>query len=342
MNNHRLIMEGWRDFFRAQTRGGSNPSNLTPNRNYDKFTQKYDYFYYKVPYFTGSDRYKKLKTTSLDELAQIIDKHRLGEEFLVRPNMMSSTGEFYSWKKFKYLNSKVEEIKKQKEEAERKEREARRAAIEKQRGKPSADSKLALASISMDDSMTLVLYHTEVIDSDGLPMVIGMISIATMFGPCIPNTLQVKFAAVAGKFQRQGFGSILYRLAAAYAKLNFRDGGISSDHTSGTSIDAEKRWLAIRSDPEFYKRTTPSGSDEFDYTGNRTPDDRQDDCEDFTDRGAVTSHSFGVNDKSVEVYKDLTLADEYFQTNGRSYRASELHDKAFRVFGKSYANRTRT
>lgn len=335
-------MESWRDFFRAQVRRGPNPSNITSDQIHDPFVKKYDYFYYKVPYLVGSGRYEKPKgIITLDEMAQMIDEHRLGEEFLVRPNIMSVTGEYYSWKKFKFLNEKVEAIRKEKEEADRKERESRRAEIEKQRGKPSTDSKLALASIDMNDNITLVLYHTEIIDSDGLPMVIGMISVGKMFGACIPNTLQVNFAGVARKFQRQGFGSILYRLAAAHAKVHENDGGISSDHSSGTSIDAERRWLAINTDPEFYKRTTSTGSDEFDYTGMRTPNDREDDCEDFTDIGAAAPHSYGVNDKSVEVYKDLTLADEYYQTTVRSYRESELHDKAFRVFGNSYAHRTR-
>tara|TARA_Y100000992_G_scaffold301895_1_gene274063 strand:- start:1218 stop:1940 length:723 start_codon:yes stop_codon:yes gene_type:complete len=229
----------------------------------------------------------------------------------------------------------------QKEEPKSKEREARRSEVEKRKDNPIANLKLALANINMNEGITLVLYHTEIIDSDGLPMVIGMISVGKMFGACIPNTLQVQFVGVARKFQRQGFGSILYRLAAAYAKVHENDGGISSDHSTGTSIDAERRWLDINTDPEFYKRTTSAGSDEFDYTGRRTPKDREDDCEDFTDRGAAAPHSYGVNDKSVEVYKNLILADEYYQTTENSYDESKLHNKAFRVFGNSYAHRTR-
>ena len=349
MSKHNLIVESWRDFLRAQFRSGPNPSNITSDQAHDPFVKKYDYFYYKEPWTTprSADHavYNKPKgIITLDEMVQMIDKHRLGEYFLVRPNTMSVTGEYYSWKKFKFLNEKVEAIRKEREEAEKAKQkaaeEARRARLEKFGSRErTTDSELALAVITMNSVDNLVLYHATTMERDGLPLVIGMIALDGMYGPCIPNTLQVKFAAVARKFQRQGFGSILYRLAAAHAKVK-QNGGISSDHATGTSKDAARRWAAIDKDPEFYRRSTKDGSDTFDYSGNNTPNDPEDDCEDFTGNGAVANHSYGVSDKTVEVYNDLVYADE----SGRAYGpndSTDLNEKATRVFADSYSHRTR-
>ena len=342
MSNHRLIMESWRDFFRAQFRSG--PADSPQRRSdEDKFNEDHDSFYYKKAiwgYRSGEQKYSKPILVSEEEMIKIITNPRNDTHIIVRPNRLSKFGEYYDWRKFKNLNSKVEEIIKQREEAIRKLQQAKKAKLDKQMQNASSDSELALASIKLDSVDNLILYHTKISDTDGLPVVIGMIAVDDMHGPCIPNTLQVKFSAVNRKFQRQGFGSILYRLAAAHAKVNQNGGGISSDHTAGTSLDATRRWKAIDTDPEFHKRSTKSGSDTFDYGGYNTPNDPEDDCEDFTSNGAVTNHSYGVSDKTVAVYNTLISADE----NGAGYgprNHTDLNDKATRVFSDSYSHRTR-
>ena len=193
---------------------------------------------------------------------------------------MSPTGEYYDWRKFKFLNAKVQEVLKKREEEKEKKKSVDKLDPRNKMDRVETDLELALAIIKLDTVDNLVLYHTNIMERDGL-FVIGMIALDGMHGPCIPNTLQVKFSAVNRRFQRQGFGSILYRLAAAHAKVK-KNGGISSDHTAGTSKDAARRWAAIDKDPEFYKRSTKGGSDTFDYGGYNTPDDPMDDCEDFT------------------------------------------------------------
>ena len=342
MSKHNLIVESWRDFLRAQFRSGPNPSNITSDQVHDPFVKKYDYFYYKEPWTTprSADHavYNKAKgIITLDEMAEMIDGHRFGEYFLVRPNTMSVTGEYYSWKKFKFLNAKVEETRKKRQEAEKSAAEARRARVKKATSlNRTTDSELALAVVTIDELDTLILYHGSIMESDRLPMVIGMISLGDMSGPCIPETLQVRFIGVAIRFQKSGYGTILYRLAAAHSKVEQGGGGITSDHTTSTSAAAMRRWDAIDSDPEFFKRTTKAGSDEFDYTGNATPDDPEDDCEDFSSGGSFTDHSYGVKDNSVKVYEDLRVADLIYNENDRLYEDAALHDKAFGVFSSSY------
>ena len=336
MSDHKLILESWRDFFRAQTRRGPNPSNLRTDPNYDHFVKKYDYFYYKEP--IGS-RHRKHKIASTDDLVKIIIDHPVAEHLLVRPNMMSATGEFYNWKKFKVLNSKVEETIREREEAKRKEQQRRAEMVRKATSQVTTDSELALAILHVNNMDTLVLYQPIAIDRDGLPRVIGMISLGETTGPCIPNTLQVRFAAVARKYQRSGFGTILYRLAAAHAKKTEKGGGITSDHEGSTSKDARRRWAAIDSDPEFHKRTTSAGSSTFDYDGKRTPDDIEDNCDDSTGDPAAP-HSYGVSDSVLQVYEDLHMADLIYNKDDLLYNSYKLHEKAFRVFGKSYGARS--
>tara|TARA_X000001382_G_C3171657_1_gene179738 strand:+ start:1021 stop:2043 length:1023 start_codon:yes stop_codon:yes gene_type:complete len=335
MSNHKLITESWRDFFRAQTRRGPNSSNLTQDSSHDTFAQKYEYFYYKEPYFYDNENHRAHKLASTDDLVKIIVDHPVAEHFLVRPNTLGHQGEFYSWKKFKDLNSKVEEIIREKEEAKRKEQERRTAMVRKAISQVSTDSELALAILNENNLDTLVLYHPIAIERDGLPRVIGMISLGETTGPCIPNTLQVRYAAVARKFQKSGFGTILYRLAAAHAKKTENNGGITSDHEGSTSSDARRRWSAIDKDPDFHKRTTSAGNDTFDYDGKKTPDDIEDNCDDSTGNPAAP-HSYGVNDKVVQVYEDLRVADTIHNDGDLLYDGYKLYYKAFNVFNRSY------
>jgi len=336
MSEHKIIVESWRDFFRAATRRGPNDSNLTQDPSYDKFAKDYEHFLYKEPLGTS---YRKYKTATIDDLSKILVDHPVGELFLVRPNILGHQGEFYNWKKFKTLNSKVEEIVKEREEAKRKEQQRRAEMVKKATSRVTTDSELALAILHEDNLDTLVLYHPIAIERDGLPRVIGMISLGETTGPCIPNTLQVRYAAVARKFQRSGFGTILYRLAAAHAKKTENNGGITSDHEASTSKDARRRWAAIDSDPEFYKRTTSAGNNTFDYDGKKTPDDAEDNCDDSTGDPAAP-HSYGVNDKVVQVYEDLQVADIIFNKDDLLYNGYKLYHKAFNVFNRSYGARS--
>ena len=120
---------------------------------------------------------------------------------------------------------------------------------------------------------------TPVIDLVNLPEM-GFITVRKLSSdnkPCIPMTYEVAFAAVARKFQRKGMGSLLYDIAATVVKQE-KDAGITSDHGASTSPSARRVWNKIEKSSNYTKKTTPDGSDTFDYSGTSTPSDDQDDC----------------------------------------------------------------
>ena len=343
MSDFKLIMESWRDFFGIESPDDYNPK-MDPDHNgadLSMFEEKHDEFYYLL----GGDTFPRVM--EVDDLANKIAMSNYAfESCKVRPNIFSRQGKFYSWKKFKYLKLAVEAIKQGTQmsppaqfslssggeiiNTNAKEPEKPRTIDVKK-----IKSELALAVVSKDAFEILVLYHAPTIQGDGYPLIIGMIALSPMKpnGPCIPNTLQVRLSAVEERFQRSGFGTILYRMAAAHAKVTL-NGGITSDHFSSTSSDAERRWDSIESNPEFYKRETDAGSDTFDYNGQKTPDDPDDDCRRLGAPPAV-SHSYGVSDKAVEIYEDLKNADhsggKYGLKNDQTF-----YQKAIALFHRNY------
>ena len=113
---------------------------------------------------------------------------------------------------------------------------------------------------------------------------------------CIPFTFQVMGTYTESNAQQRGFSKTLYNMAFYIAsKYKNKEGepyGLTSDQYSGTTDIADtSSWSKYEQSSNYYKRTTIKGSDEFDYTGYRTPDDKDDDCETYTDKVA-TSHSF--------------------------------------------------
>jgi len=346
MSDFKLIMESWRDFFGIGSPDDYNPK-MDPDHNgadLSMFEEEHDEFYYLL----GGDTHPRMM--EVDDLANKIAMSNYAfESCKVRPAIFSRQGKFYSWKKFKYLKQGVEAVKQGTQSSppaqfslgaggeiintNAKEPEKSRSIDTKK-----IKSELALAVVSSRSLEMLVLYHAPTIQADGLPVIIGMIALGGFMdkhGPCIPKTLQVRFSAVDKKFQKTGFGTILYKLAAAHAKVTV-DGGITSDHYGSTSPAAERRWDSITSDPEFYKRKTKAGNDEFDYGGRMTPDP-DDDCEDISDSGAFMPHSFGVTNKAIETYKDLIAVDK----NGAAYGDSDdssLYRKAMQLFSRNYGS----
>lgn len=119
--------------------------------------------------------------------------------------------------------------------------------------------------------------------------VIGYIAVMQITDPgddrlqCIPNTFQVSAVYVEPELQGSNFdadskpryGVKLYSLAFAAIPDN---AGLTSDKYSGTLPGAEKVWNKMSNSPQYAKRKTAAGNDEFDYTTYETPDDPDDDC----------------------------------------------------------------
>ena len=136
---------------------------------------------------------------------------------------------------------------------------------------------------------------TPVIDRVNLPKLVGFVTLDKLSSsdkPCIPNTYQVSFSAVANEFRRKGMGTLLYNIAATIAKN--KGGGITSDHKKMTSQAAGRVWKKLEKSPNYTKRSTQDGSIKFDYTGSDTPFDDQDDCSLPSWGDPATNHSLEI------------------------------------------------
>lgn len=165
---------------------------------------------------------------------------------------------------------------------------------------------------------------TPVIDRVNRPKLVGFVTLdklSTSDKPCIPNTYQVSFSAVANEFQRKGMGTLLYNIAATIAKN--KGGGITSDHKKTTSNSAGRVWKKLEKSANYTKRSTPDGSDTFDYTGSETPFDDQDDCSKPAWGEPATDHSLeiisGVDDqiKQMKRTNDKYIKSAVRITNGK-------------------------
>ena len=160
---------------------------------------------------------------------------------------------------------------------------------------------LGLSYIMSDGDFQIHLVHKDMMS--GRLKVIGMIETMEMADheggrrtPCIPETREIGTVAVDDAFRGQGLGTYLYEVAA-YLVQQAEDGGITSDHSASTTNLAAKAWKRLENDLDYDKRKTPrgpdketfdpdtgevspafkGGNDEFDYTGDETPDPN-DDC----------------------------------------------------------------
>ena len=137
---------------------------------------------------------------------------------------------------------------------------------------------------------------------------------------CIPHTFHVLGTYTELKARRRGFSRTLYDVAFYNAdKFKNKNGdgyGLTSDQYSGTTDVADlAAWAKYEQSKDYYKRETTLGNNKFDYTGKLTPDDKDDDCETYTDKVA-TSHSFQKTSHG-------DIAQLYFQLLGAHNRFSK-------------------
>ena len=188
--------------------------------------------------------------------------------------------------------------------------------------------------------MYIVLYHPQS-HSGANEQVFAMMAL-TKAGrnnpatPCIPNTYSVRLAAVDKAHQGLGLGKKLYQLAGTAVKDKFgKDAGLTSDHSSGgsSSKQAQGVWSKIQS-MGFYKRSTNQGNDEFDYTGQQTPQDKEDDC--VKPAGSVgTKHSWGLRNNHPEYSKLVGNWENHPPAIGEK----GLRKQATALFDKEYKGR---
>ena len=111
--------------------------------------------------------------------------------------------------------------------------------------------------------------------------------------PCIPKTLQVGTSYRHSDYTGEGLGPLVYDLAFFVAQsMGY---GLTSDRETGSKEGARDRWSKIEASPNFEKKKTAAGNDEFDYT-NSTPDPDDDCAKDEYEDSNATDHSFIMKD----------------------------------------------
>ena len=138
----------------------------------------------------------------------------------------------------------------------------------------SSLGELALFHAKDSDVQTVILYNPFSDPSD--PEVIAAMEIAKTQGPCIPQTYQVEWVFTKKEYQGKGLGGTLYGIC--FFLVNRLGMGLTSDQNSGTSAAAGRRWAKLVKDKNTVARKTPFGNSEFDYDGEKTPQDPFDDC----------------------------------------------------------------
>lgn len=179
------------------------------------------------------------------------------------------------------------------------------------------------------DSSPYALY-VEGINEQGLPtgsevtiilyskrtyQVVGMMSITKTSEPCIPETFEVSTVAVDKRYSRRGLGTKLYKFALAI--LKDRNGGLTSDHTTGTKRKASIIWN--KKIPTIAtKKKTSMGNDTFEYPPFED-DDPENDCGEGLGGNIATDHSFELDSSEAsEIKKEI----EALERNHRMVVAS--------------------
>ena len=196
-----------------------------------------------------------------------------------------------------------------------------------------------------DAEINIQLYRIRGINSIEI---IGMIDMGVTENKCISKTYQVEGIAVDSKFQSQGYGLDLYKIGMFY--VNSLGAGLTSDHMMGTLDKASEFWKKLESKGSIaIKRRTGKGTeadphDTFDYEGDLTPDDPNDDCDEPM-VGAASDHSWELipneYSKMSQVVKKLlnnhnryiSELDKESQKNSISY----LSNQSGKLFGREYS-----
>jgi len=195
-------------------------------------------------------------------------------------------------------------------------------------------------------------------DGFGRPQVIGMLgTMEPIDQPCIPPTHEVGLVAVDEQFEGTGIGTHLYEVAAYFMEKTL-DGGITSDHSTSTTIPAAGIWKKLQNRLGYIKRKTDpgeeqyndegeitGGNDTFDYN-NSTPDPN-DDCPDVHSGKPATDHSLAIPPGRESIIGALVVKQHHtFQNHvefttleygiSREDLMRELKTEANRLFNTRY------
>jgi GNAT superfamily N-acetyltransferase len=201
---------------------------------------------------------------------------------------------------------------------------------------------LSLFISADDETYQLVLYRKEKY-VDGF-YIVGYASIDLLSDDgderfsCIPETYQVSAIYVEKELRGKGYGGLLYSLAFAVIP---NGAGLTSDKYSGTQPEAAGLWKKVEKSGDYELRQTPKGNNEFDYDGEKTPEDKMDDCRADMDLGDdnATDHSIQKKNNSEGKQLMTMMSDQHQQNDFLSKEDVEyrLLDTAIKRFGKIYS-----
>ena len=185
-----------------------------------------------------------------------------------------------------------------------------------QEAKEEQLNNLALKTDTGEGEINLYLYEISSLK------VVGQVDLHKTDEPCIPKTYQVSAISVETDYQGTGVGFLLYKMAMFI--VNRKDSGLTSDHTISTQPKAAEFWKRLESEGSIAikrstgKETDGKPHDTFDYEGDLTPDDPNDDCEEPAKKPA-TNHSWEltkqVYDETEKIHNQLKKNHFIFLTS---------------------------
>jgi hypothetical protein len=194
---------------------------------------------------------------------------------------------------------------------------------QKERGVRIPEENTCLYSEIEAENALFVLYgHSGGDPADALLSVsiIGSVSLESLdeSGPCISGkpsenpSWHILGIHTNKKHRAVGYGSFLY--GCAFLVADNAGAGLTSDKYSGSKEDAKIKWSSFEADAKkgggtYELRQTPDGSDKFDYDGNRTPNDPNDDCGVTPPKSKNASDS-SISHKNPEIYENSIILYE--------------------------------
>lgn len=156
---------------------------------------------------------------------------------------------------------------------------------------------------------------------------------------CIPRTYQISAIYVEPELQGMGFGKLLYDLSFAVLP---KGAGLTSDKLSGTEEGAKVIWKKLENSSEYTHRETPKGNDTFDYTGDKTPEDPDDDCFVAASLGSKNATDYSIqkknNSQGQQLLQMMISQHEQNDFMDRGHIEYKLLDKATKRFSKIYTD----
>ena len=162
--------------------------------------------------------------------------------------------------------------------------------------------------------------------------VIGFVGLADPKKPC-NNSIQIKYVALDKDYQGKGMGGFLYRLGGIMAEEYLGKSGITSDHTESSTKAAQNVWKGLSR--HFDQFENKSGNSVYDYTGEQTPDDKEDDCTKPEEGIAATDYTWEIKDSSRS--KTQNQLDKMIDNAASIGEIDDIGDQMMALWDKSYS-----